>query len=292
MLLSDDEIKATVLIRNAADAQYRGTSYDVRVGRIYPPFGEERPPKGQMPGPVDEYLIPPRGVVEVVSLESFRLPDDVTGYATVKTGLCNDGILAINIGLVDPGYDNHVSSKLINFSKADFLLQKGDTFLRLSFHKHGKPSRLPAPNRPTEDYMRERRAKVLLLAETFLDLPSLTQTVSKKALSEWRSGLLKFVALGAFILTITIGITNLALGYFFSKWVPTPPSWASQRELLEPLAQRLDKLEHRLDALEKDRAAQTDATKPGSPNSAPSTAEPKGTQADGTRKKRARVREP
>src|SRR5262249_15838303 len=106
-MLSADEIKAKQIVQNAVPTQYRSASYDLRIGKIIPPSGTAN----------NEFILSPRGMVEVISKERVKLPSDVSGYAMVKTGLCDEGILAINIGILDPGYEGLISSTLINFGK-------------------------------------------------------------------------------------------------------------------------------------------------------------------------------
>lgn len=89
MLLSGDEIKSRNLILNSDPKMFKSASYNLRIGKILTPQGDQ----------LTDYTLPPQGTVEVVSIEEFNLPKNVAGYATVKTSLCNDGVLAINIGM-------------------------------------------------------------------------------------------------------------------------------------------------------------------------------------------------
>src|SRR2546422_11284356 len=122
MLLNGDEIRSRGLVANSDSKMFKAASYTPRIGKILTPNGEE----------LTTYVLPPLGTVEVVSIEEFRLTGDVAGYATVKTSLCNNGILAINIGLLDPLWKGPISSTLINFGKQAYLLQAEAEFLRLT----------------------------------------------------------------------------------------------------------------------------------------------------------------
>ena len=123
MLLSDKEIKAKNLVENPIDEHFRAASYDLSVGKIISVEGKE----------VSEFRLKPPGIVEIISHEKVKLPKDVVGYAMVKTSLCNEGILALNIGVVDPGYQGYLSTTLLNFGNKEFLLNINDVFLRLTF---------------------------------------------------------------------------------------------------------------------------------------------------------------
>ena len=77
-------------------------------------------------------------MVEVISIETIKVPQNVAGYASVKTGLSRQGLLALNTGILDPGYEGPLSATVVNFGKSDSLLNHGDTFLRLTFHEYDR----------------------------------------------------------------------------------------------------------------------------------------------------------
>lgn len=118
MLLSGEAINQKHLVNHDLADGYRGASYDLHVGKIVDPEGHEQ----------QTYVLPAQGIVEVVSRETVSVPKNVAGFAMVKTGLCNEGILAINIGIIDPLYANLVSSFLINFGKNPYPLAVGQVF--------------------------------------------------------------------------------------------------------------------------------------------------------------------
>ena len=59
----------------------------------------------------------------------------------MKTSLCREGILAINVGVVDPGWEGPLSSLLLNFGSDSYALRPGDTFIRLTFHRIENPTK-------------------------------------------------------------------------------------------------------------------------------------------------------
>jgi len=176
MLMSRDEIKAAGLIQNSVPQRYQAASYNIGVGRIILPGGKE----------AEAYQIPPLGMVKAVSVERVKLPKDILSYATVKTGLSSEGILAINIGLVDPEYEGLISSILINFSKNDYHLERGDEFLRLTFHKYTAPADpLPTPSHKTtdENYITgTKKSFVEKFSATFLNIEENTREFLRKEL--------------------------------------------------------------------------------------------------------------
>src|SRR5262249_38986690 len=100
------------ILTNAVPGNFRNASYDHRIARILALTCEE----------VEEYILPSQGMAEVLSAKRVALREDVAGYALVRMTLCNQGILAINIRIIDPGYAGLISSTLINFRKNQFVL--------------------------------------------------------------------------------------------------------------------------------------------------------------------------
>ena len=66
MLLSGEAIRQRNLVNNASDLGYRGASYDLHIGKIIAPDGEEK----------DTYVLPPQGIVAVVARETVKHPQE------------------------------------------------------------------------------------------------------------------------------------------------------------------------------------------------------------------------
>lgn len=77
MLMSGEAIQARNILTNAEPQNYRNASYDLRIDKILTLAGEE----------VEEFIMPPQGMAEVISIEKVAVPDDVAGYALVRTTL-------------------------------------------------------------------------------------------------------------------------------------------------------------------------------------------------------------
>ena len=124
MILNYEQIKQKAILTDTVESGYNNAVYDIRVGKIVTIKGDEQ----------DEYEIPPQGMIVVISREHVTVPVDIVGYAHVRTGLSSKGIMAINIGVIDPGYTGKLASTLLNFGKEPFKMKVGDTFLRTTFH--------------------------------------------------------------------------------------------------------------------------------------------------------------
>lgn len=202
MLLNGDQIQQMNLVQNGAAASYRTGSYDLQVGKIIDNTGKV----------VDSVEVPAQGMVRVISRERLILPPDIVANATVKTGLCDDGVLAINIGIVDPGYEGLVSSTLINFGKSAFPIRTGDVFLRVGFHQIAKTKVAPAKSgKPDDEYLREKIKIVLrIFSTTFLNVDETASEAAKKVVGSYWARLLVWASVIALVFTAG---TSLATTY-------------------------------------------------------------------------------
>ena len=250
MLLNGEEIKASGLIDNHIDdnEHFRAASYDIRIGKIINVRGKE----------LKEMRLKPQGVVEVISAEKVNLPMDVAGFAMVKTGLCNLGILPLNIGIIDPGYKGPLSATLLNFGKREFRLKPNQVFLRLTFFKcHASANHHPPEAITDEQYIEDKKDKVMNFSETFLNIKGNVDEVVKQAKNKaivYASGLGVLLALFAFLVTIGVNYT--------SRYV-----WSKEQlktELLDDVHQKKDaaleqKLKDLEDRIQKLNASSTQA---------------------------------
>jgi deoxycytidine triphosphate deaminase len=109
----------------------QGSSFDLTIGHIYNSDGEP------IIGP---FKLKPNHMVQVVSAQVFNLPNDVTGHVTYKTSLTSEGIWALTVGIVDPGWDGPIATTLLNFSKIERSIAPGDPFLRVTLFEHAPVS--------------------------------------------------------------------------------------------------------------------------------------------------------
>ncbi|HYC88788.1 MAG TPA: hypothetical protein VEO54_06225 [Thermoanaerobaculia bacterium] len=270
MLLNHEEIKNRQIIGNGVSTGYRGASYDLRVGKLIATDGTKVSES-------ESYVLKPQGVIEVISAETVSLKGDVLGYAMVKTSLCNDGLLALNIGIIDPHYSGPISTTLLNFSKSDRPLNIGDVFLRLTFHECQPVSEEKAPPRVTAaEYERDRRRKAGGFGATFLHLDATVDEMIRSSVMRWAS----WFGLALAFITFMV---NFALAYAsYYLWRRDPfladllrrittdqqqmqtlrqTDLVEQHRRLNSQQQELDKIRERLAALEQARPTPTASQK-------------------------------
>jgi deoxycytidine triphosphate deaminase len=212
MILGKKRIKELNLIsKGAIEAKYQEASYDLTVGTIVSPDGETNK---------TDFPLRPQGIVKVISQEEFALPANVMAYVHVKTALCNEGVLALNIGIVDPRWTGPLQSALLNFGKVTHRIHKGDVFGRITFHITEEPekptdaelSELKRRLTATENQAKARAQSDVdkYLAADFLDFSNTVKAAAKKAAAEYRNTLLWYAPALALLLTIFTFLLNFA----------------------------------------------------------------------------------
>jgi deoxycytidine triphosphate deaminase len=209
-LLSGEEIETHGLIIDAEERLYRAATYDLSVGEIIPAG-----PEAASGAASSEYRLPPGGMVRVVSRESLRLPGGITGHVLLKNELCRTAVLAINIGVVDPGFVGPLSSTLINFGRAEFLVKRGQPFLRVSFHRCPLSAKAAdAAKWERGKYLERAREEVLAYsASTFLNVEQTAAKAAEKAFGSFTRSLLLWATVAAVVLALATIFVPLGASY-------------------------------------------------------------------------------
>lgn len=198
-LLCGEEIRSSGVVEEGEDKFFRAATYDLSVGEIVLEGGK------MCEGPT--YDLKPGGMVRVVSKETLALSDAITGHVLLKNELCTRGVLAINIGVVDPGFEGPISSTLINFGRADFVVEKGTPFLRVSFHRCPKsPKAADAQKYDRETYLKRVRQEVLAYSgPTFLNMDATAAEAATKAFDSFKTALFGWATVvGLFVALLAI----------------------------------------------------------------------------------------
>lgn len=201
MLLNSKQIRENCLIFNSLECNFRATSYDLRVGTIIDTNGKEH----------SQYHVKSSSIIEVISEETVCLDSKTTGFAHVKTSLSCEGLLALNIGIIDPGWEGPISTTLVNFGgDKSHLIQKGDLFLRITFIRSEVPEELVVPQvRTRENYKRTIKGSFSKNFDS--DFLSLDTHIEKRIRGSQKKTMeSKMTIFGLAFIAIQIG-----LGYFF-----------------------------------------------------------------------------
>jgi deoxycytidine triphosphate deaminase len=230
MLLSGKQIIERNIMDSVGPKSVREASYDLRVGIIIAKPSDSTSPLTKEGKPsiisAEEYELPPQGMVEVISLEKVTVPSDVLGYATVKTSLSDKCVLAIGIGLIDPGYDSYISSTLVNFGTQSFHLKRENIFLRTTFHKYEYSGpEIKGGHESLDEYSQAKRDKVLTrYSRTFLNLESTVDEALSLAWRKFWPRVVEVSALAALVVTITTTAIAIGIGMWGSRFISAPDS--------------------------------------------------------------------
>ncbi|POF34135.1 dCTP deaminase domain-containing protein [Roseibium marinum] len=229
MLLTDTEIKAAGVITYQNSESFGSTSYNLLPDAIIDSEGEVY--KG------DGYTIKPQEIVWVTSKEIVSLPHDITAHATIKTSLCNKGLLALNIGIIDPGWNGPLATAIINFSKSNYYLSPTKSFLRLSFYRHSNSEIFKPITKKRYEYQEDKRKDAIeIFGSTFLDVKSIAKDVKKELFGS-------FAPRAAFYVTMLgFGLAGFALFASLAAYF-LPGNGAAYQANFTSLQQRIDRLD-------------------------------------------------
>ena len=163
MFLNHEEIKALGIVEDVVKNESGDGSYNLTIELFI-----------DMDNKIsDSFKLKPQGMVYVVFKEKIKVPSNIIGFAHVKTSLTKLGIMATNIGIIDPCYEGYISTLLINFGKTELFINKGEAALRCTFSeiKGLSPSLENQKLVVTkDDYISKLQKNITHLDEKFLNL--------------------------------------------------------------------------------------------------------------------------
>jgi deoxycytidine triphosphate deaminase len=236
----------------------QGSSFDLTVGCIVDHEGK------QVQGP---FTIKPGHMVQIISAEELKLSDRVTGHVTYKTTMTRQGIWALTVGIVDPGWNGPVATTLLNFSRVDHSIAEGDPFLRVSLFEHepvpaDKLRKSPLPGEYVKDIKKIAASRFPM---TFLDTTNIAEAAGRTVLTQIRTEALGWVAGIAILITIIQIALNLAGATFNgSKQATVAEIETLRRSKIEVIQSKLLQYEARGTA-----PIIPSSREPTSPNSSP-----------------------
>jgi dCTP deaminase len=214
-LLKDDDLVALVARENNPIVQYRvkprwlpedandpawyredspvqPSSLDLHIGAIYIPGVKEGKP-GSARNPKPDHTLKFGHTAVVATLEELKLPKNIAGFGFPPSHVSFRGLLMINPGHVDPGYEGPLRFTVINVGKDDIPLREGELIFTLLLIElvadvtRGFFERRADSNRPASTQeQREKNLQTDLerLSLNFLDVESRTQSAAQKAVRD------------------------------------------------------------------------------------------------------------
>lgn len=254
-MLKGEDIKNAGIVINLDDASLRSTSYDLRVGQIITSDGKTH----------RSHVLKKQGLIKVISQERIELPPDICGTVLIKTGLSDRGVLALNIGIIDPSYKGKVASYLINFSDDQQPINSGDHFLRVIFTRIDGKSVFDRPFSISDHayWSRNQISMVTGFSDTFLNYEKIIEDFVDRSVEKYKGTVLSYVSVAAFVLALLVLFLNFGNVIFAQRWLDPQTSLRDsakkdidreQRSLEDEnrrVRQELREVQKRLERLEK-----------------------------------------
>lgn len=157
-VLSNETLRCRLseLLIHADEDRVEPCSYDMRVGTLFPIDGDVTDP---LP---ERVRVRPGDFIRLFTLEELTLPPDLCCTAFALNKRSAEGLLVLNPGHVDPGFNGPLMVTAWNLSGQDQILEKGDRILKVIFHPVDCPGTPFSGNedRPTRE--RKFRKKSLV----------------------------------------------------------------------------------------------------------------------------------
>jgi deoxycytidine triphosphate deaminase len=173
-------------VRRLATGEYdvEPDSYDLTAGKAV----WKEPRKGSRMGTVETkvYLVDrgndeqptltvqPGQMIFVITHEDVSLPVDICATVYSRNNLAGEGILALNAGHVDPGFDGPIIIRLINLRATPWLFRLGTPIFTIVFQSLGQEDHdvllAHAPISANETLDRVRKSAEAALSNALFDL--------------------------------------------------------------------------------------------------------------------------
>lgn len=214
MLTADEVLKLGLITNYSGNSPViRGASVNLTIGQIYDTCGNTISGK---------YILQPGEMVQVVSRERFNLSKSVSALISYKTEMTHEGVWALTVGIVDPGWNGPISTTLLNFGKNPYPIENDEEFLRASFflHNNVKDGMLVKCNGLADYYRNVRLRAVSKFHSKFLDIDALHTKAGEYAAMRMRSDALKWAGIVALIFALSqifVAITTMIIPRYLDE---------------------------------------------------------------------------
>lgn len=141
-----EELSHRRLIKDGIPENVEGCSYDLRIGTI---FREGRIIKGKQ-GAGDQVLLQPGEIISLFTLEELDLPANIAATAFPINALSSQGLLVLNPGHIDPGFNGPLTVRVINIRYTPKSIDLGTPIFTVIFERLPQPTNKYAKNVPRE----------------------------------------------------------------------------------------------------------------------------------------------
>lgn len=227
-------------------------SIDLHIGEMYIPEKKDNQCGGKLNPNKDEFNLKPGGSLLVRIEENMKLPDDIGGICYAPARYSLKGMLIVNIGHIDPGYEGKLHFTVINLGKENLTLRKGDIISTLllfklshSTYPFGSEELVTIKNKKISKSVNENLPR---LASTFMNFENTTSDMVKSSI---RTSAIYTPIIAAIVTVLLTFVANS----LFNTWLYNDKIEKRIQQLeikSEQLSKQLD-IEKRLTELEKNK---------------------------------------
>lgn len=258
MILGKSSIQNKIkngLISNYVQDNIKNCSYKIRIGKLI------KPETGDI---IDfnssqSFCLEPSEIILFESIETIKLPYNITASYSALYSVASEGILLINSSMIEPGYSGLLSGVLLNFSSNKFVITKGREIAKLNFYQTNEQNRTNCEKETinSDKYLQILTNKSIKYHKTFLNI----SRVENKIESNIAQKVKKSIALGGGMIAILILFATLEP--LFSRWIwerTGLPTKSEQVEIEKNLIEikkwqeentELKKMQNQIDSLKK-----------------------------------------
>jgi dCTP deaminase len=155
MILSDDTLRRmmaekSIVVDPLEDFQIQPASIDLRLGRHFLKIDENTLESLSLESELpyiqiekDEIVIPPHSFLLATTVETIRIPANVTAFVEGRSSIGRMGLFIQNAGWVDPGFEGNITLELFNANRLPLRLTSGRRICQIVFAFMDKATRTP-----------------------------------------------------------------------------------------------------------------------------------------------------
>jgi deoxycytidine triphosphate deaminase len=188
-VLSDREIRELISSRNmivgAVEARIAACSYEFRPG-IVVSTGRDVEERCVLDwtghtGPTDIHSVKPGELVWVRTLERVVMPDDICAFWWQTNRLSRQGLMLVNMSMIEPGYEGPLACLFVNFGNRAVTIDPGSVVAKLAFNRLGEAAQKPLEFHPDDiSYDRSIVRAAMGTPVTFLDVGNIAVSLDLK----------------------------------------------------------------------------------------------------------------
>ncbi len=192
-VMSDTEILARLqkgeLVVDGNPARAVGSSYEFRAGRVLECGPEDSQPEiHDWRSAVAQprlHAIDPGEMAWVQTAESVKLPVDVCAFWWQTNALSRQGLMLVNMSMVEPGYEGPLACLFVNFGRRPVEISSRTTIAKLVFTNLSSTATRPYLKMvDVRDYDDDVASAARAAADTFLDVSERVNLDLESAQSE------------------------------------------------------------------------------------------------------------